>query len=74
MKVITFEQLFHYPNSDQWLYEEVSARLLLTTITFKSKTGKFIKVSEIYFLFLAKLFTTAILFKWKGERTKSYEK
>ena len=23
MKVITFEQLFHYPNSDQWLYEEV---------------------------------------------------
>ena len=51
MKVISFEQLFHYPNSDQWLYEEVSARLLLTSITFKSKTGKFIKVSEIYFYF-----------------------
>ena len=51
MKVITFEQLLHYPNSDQWLYDEVSARLLLTSITFKSKTGKFIKVSEIYFYF-----------------------
>ena len=24
--------------------------------------------------FLAELFTTAMLFKWKGERTKSHEK
>ena len=51
MKVITFEQLFHYPNSDQWLYEEVSAKLLLTTITFKSKNGKFIKLVKYIFIF-----------------------
>ena len=50
MKVITFEQLFNYPNSDDWLYEEVSARLLVASITFKSKTGKFIKVKEIHFI------------------------
>ena len=49
MKVITFEELFNYPNSENWLYEEVSARLLVASITFKAKSGKFIKVSEIYF-------------------------
>ena len=53
MKVITFEQLFNYPNSDDWLYEEVSARLLVASITFKSKTGKFIKVKKnTYYKFI----------------------
>ena len=28
----------------------------------------------IFSRFLAELFTTAMLFKWKGERTKSHEK
>ena len=52
MKVITFEDLFNYPNSENWLYEEVSTRLLVASITFKAKSGKFIKVSEIYFITL----------------------
>ena len=52
MKVITFEELFNYPNSENWLYEEVSARLSVASITFKAKSGKFIKVSEIYFISL----------------------
>ena len=52
MKVTTFEELFNYPNLENWLYEEVSARLLVATITFKTKSGKFIKVSEIYFISL----------------------
>ena len=52
MKVITFEDLFNYPNSENWLYEEVSARLLVASITFKAKSGKFIKVSGIYFISL----------------------
>ena len=52
MKVITFEELFNCPNSENWLYEEVFARLLVASITFKAKSGKFIKVSEIYFISL----------------------
>ena len=52
MKVITFKELFNYPNSENWLYEEVSARLFVASITFKAKSGKFIKVSEIYFISL----------------------
>ena len=52
MKVITFEDLFNYPNSENWLYEEVFARLLVASITFKAKCGKFIKVSKIYFISL----------------------
>ena len=52
MKVITFEELFNYTNSENWLYEEVSARLLVASITFKAKSGKFIKVSKIYFISL----------------------
>ena len=52
MKVITFEELFNYSNSENWLYEEVSARLLVASITFKAKSGKFIKVSKIYFISL----------------------
>ena len=52
MKVITFEELFNYPNLEIWLYEEISARLLVASITFKAKSTKFIKVSEIYFISL----------------------
>ena len=52
MKAITFEDLFNYPNLENWLYEEVFARLLVASITFKAKVGKFIKVSEIYFITL----------------------
>ena len=31
-------------------------------------------IKKLYTFFLAELFTTAMLFKWKGERTKSHEK
>ena len=40
MKVITFEELFNYPDLENWLYEEVSARLLVASITFKAKKWK----------------------------------
>ena len=45
-------RVIQYPNSENWLYEEVSTRLLVASITFKAKSGKFNKVSEIYFISL----------------------
>ena len=68
MKVITFEELYNYPNSDQWLHEEVSGKLLLTTITFKSKTSKFIKVTEAYLtIFLSIHKSIYVYIAWKLE-------
>ena len=63
MKVITFKELFSYPNLENWLYEEVSTRLLVASITFKAKSGKFIKVSEIHFI-------SSLFFDTNFNRTK----
>ena len=43
MKTVQLSNVVKYENSDKWLAQEVSGRLLITSITFV----EFIKVSEM---------------------------
>ena len=47
MKTVQLREVVKYENSDKWYSEEVSGKLLMTTITFVSFDREFIKVSEI---------------------------
>ena len=47
MKTVQLREVAKYENSDKWYSEEVSGKLLMTTITFLSFDREFIKVSKI---------------------------
>ena len=47
MKTVQLSDVVKYENSDKWLAQEVSGRLLITSITFLSFDKEFIKVSEM---------------------------
>ena len=47
MKTVQLSDVAQYENSDKWLAQEVSGRLLMTSITFVSFDKKFIKVSKM---------------------------
>ena len=44
MKTVRLQDVAQYKNSDKWISEEVSGRLLLSSITFVSFNKEFIKV------------------------------
>ena len=44
MKCVQLKDVVGYKNSEKWLYEEVSARLLMTSIKFITYGKPFIKV------------------------------
>ena len=44
MKTVQLSEVVKYVNSDKWLAQEVSGRLLMTSITFVSFDKEFIKV------------------------------
>ena len=44
MKCVQLKDVFQYKDSDQWLAEEVSGRLLMTLMSFYSFNKEFIKV------------------------------
>ena len=44
MKCVQLEDVFQYKDSDQWLFEEVSGKLLMTSMSFFSFNKEFIKV------------------------------
>ena len=44
MKCVQLKEVVGYKDSEKWLYEEVSARLLMTSIKFISYGKQFIKV------------------------------
>ena len=47
MKTVQLSDVVQYENSDKWLAQEVSGRLLMTSITFVSFDKEFIKVSKM---------------------------
>ena len=47
MKTVQLSDVAKYEDSDTWLAQEVSGRLLITSITFVSFDKEFIKVSEM---------------------------
>ena len=47
MKTIQLNEVVKYVNSDKWLAQEVSGRLLMTSITFVSFDKEFIKVFKV---------------------------
>ena len=44
MKCVQLKDVFQYKDSDKWLAEEVSGRLLMTSMSFYSFNKEFIKV------------------------------
>ena len=47
MKTVQLNEVVKYVNSDKWLAQEVSGRLLMTSITFMSFDKEFIKVFKV---------------------------
>ena len=47
MKCVQLKDVFQYKDSDQWLAEEVSGRLLMTSMSFYSFNKEVIKVSTL---------------------------
>ena len=47
MKTVQLSEVVKYVNSDKWLAQEVSGRLLMTSITFMSFDKEFIKVFKV---------------------------
>ena len=47
MKTVQLNEVVKYVNSDKWLTQEVSGRLLMTSITFISFDKVFIKVFKV---------------------------
>ena len=47
MKTVQLSEVVKYVNSDKWLAQEVSSRLLMTSITFMSFDKEFIKVFKV---------------------------
>ena len=47
MKTVQLREVVKYENSDKWFSEEVSGKLLMTSIKFLSFDREFIKVSKI---------------------------
>ena len=47
MKTVQLDEVVKYVNSDKWLAQEVSGRLLITLITFMSFDEEFIKVFKV---------------------------
>ena len=47
MKTVQLNEVVKYVNSDKWLAQEVSGRLLMTSITFVSFDKEFIKVFKV---------------------------
>ena len=47
MKTVQLSDAGQYENSDKWLGQEVSGRLLMTSITFVSFDKEFIKVYKM---------------------------
>ena len=47
MKTVQLNEVVKYVNSDKWLAQEVSGRLLMTSITFISFDKEFIKVFKV---------------------------
>ena len=47
MKTVQLSEVVKYVNSDKWLVQEVSGRLLMTSITFMSFDKEFIKVFKV---------------------------
>ena len=47
MKTVQLSEVVKYINSDKWLAQEVSGRLLMTLITFVSFDKEFIKVFKV---------------------------
>ena len=47
MKCVQLKDVLQYKDSDQWLAEEVSGRLLMTWMSFYSFNKEFIKVKYI---------------------------
>ena len=47
MKTVQLNEVVKYVNSDKWLAQEVSSRLLMTSITFVSFDKEFIKVFKV---------------------------
>ena len=45
MKVVSLEEVSEYSNSDKWLSEEVTGKLLISSMTFTANNKKYIKVS-----------------------------
>ena len=54
MKCVQLKDVFQYKDSDQWLAEEVSGRLLMTLMSFYSFNKEFIKVKYIKTITLIK--------------------
>ena len=44
MKCVELNKVFEYKDSEKWLSEEVSGRLLMASVTFVSFEKQFIKV------------------------------
>ena len=49
MKCVLLKNIAEYKNSDSWLYEEFSGRLLMTSIKFVTYGKEFIKVIIILY-------------------------
>ena len=47
MKTVQLSEVVKYVNSDKWLAQEVSGRLLMTSITFMSFDKEFINVFKV---------------------------
>ena len=47
MKTVQLSEVVKYVNSDKWLAQKVSGRLLMTSITFMSFDKEFIKVFKV---------------------------
>ena len=43
--MVSLEEVSKYPNSDKWLSEEVTGKLLISLMTFAANNKKYIKVS-----------------------------
>ena len=48
MKTVQLNEVVKYVNSDKWLAQEVSGRLLMTSITFMSFDKELIKVFKVF--------------------------
>ena len=71
MKCIELKKVFEYKDSEKWLSEEVSGKLLMASVTFVSFQKQFIKVHFIniiirrsYFLLKCKYNNTISLIQY----------
>ena len=69
MKTVQLNEVVKYVNSDKWLAQEVSGRLLMTLITFVSFDKEFIKVFKEKEMGINMIFTVE---KTKKKTNKNY--